>query len=146
MKLSKRHILFLISGFILAVAYLLLSQTQCIQYTQSTSFGFNPRDDLPYVRYLSLSFQDALILCVLEVLLLPARHKLLRILAILVAALKVLFPFASIWVLNLISSAISGGGGHYAFSGGVPYLITALAVLSLIQMILMVFRLPRTAQ
>ena len=146
MKLPKRHVLFLISGFILAVAYPLLSQTECIQYTQSTGFGFNPKEDLPYVSYLSLSFQDALVLCGLEILLLPARYKPLRILAIPVAVLKVLFPFASIWALNLISSAISGGGGHYAFFGGVPYLITALAVLSLIQMILMVFLLPKTAQ
>lgn len=143
MKLSKKHILFLISGIILAGAYLLLTQTQCIRYTQTANFGFVPREDLPYTRYLSIPFADTLVLCVLEVLLLPARNKLLRILAIPVAAAKVVYPFVTIWMMNLIRSSISGNSGHYAFHGIVPYLITVLAVLSLIQMILMAFRLSK---
>lgn len=143
MKLSKKHILFLISGVILAGAYLLLSQTQCICHTQTANFGFVPREELPYTSYLSIPFQETLILCALEVLLLPARNKLLRILAIPVAAVKVVYPFATLWALNFISSAVSGGAGQYSFSGIAPWLMAALGVLSLIQMILMAVRLTK---
>jgi len=137
MKISKVHILFILSGIILTVACILLSHTDCIKYTYFNAWALE-KATTEYIRFFPNSF---LRYGIIEIALLPCRKRILRGIAILVSLLNVIGPWLFIVTNNALSASIYDIKFYYTIDNPIPYLITVLATLLLIQAIVMFFLL-----
>ena len=137
MKITKPHLVFIVSGILLAVSCMILSCMDCFHYTSFN--GWTMEGKSSYIGFLSGIF---ILGGLAEIVLLFFRNRLLRVLAVLVGAGKTVIPWFLITMMNAIGTSMMDAKFEYTMCSNIPYIITALSALLIVQSIVMIFALP----
>ncbi len=135
---TNKHRFFICSGFFLIVLACALS---CFPSVSHTSFnGWTMQSTSGRDNFFAFIF---LLIGIGESLLLFAKKVFLRILAVLLTLAKLFIPWLGFWMLNEIGQIAMDSKFSFSLLNGIPYVVTALTALLLIQHLIMLFVIPQ---
>lgn len=133
-KSTRKHTIFICLGFLLACLCMGLAFIPCIEYNALN--GWTMERTTSYTGFFPITF---LLIGAGEMTLLFYKNVFLRILAIVFTLIKLFAPWTLLQKMNEVGAATFDYNYCYTVYNYVPYILTALTVLLLIQHIIMLF-------
>lgn len=141
-KFTKKHTIFMLLGFVLCCAGIILASMDSLVYTSFNGWTYESV-------ITNTGFMTELVLWtgLLEIIFLLFRNAAVRIIAIFVSVAKLALPWVSYKGLNSLGSVMYDNSFNYEMVNSIPYIFTAVSVLCIACNIVMaVVIISETAQ